>query len=59
MVKTIRVMTEKDKKLIEDARHLSWDRIDEDEAETEEGREILHKMIMDDYHREEALAGIL
>ena len=25
MVKTIRIMTEKDKRLIEDARHLSWD----------------------------------
>ena len=52
-------MTEKDKRLIEDARHLSWDMINEDEAETEEGRKILHKMIMDGYHKEEELAGIL
>ena len=59
MVKTIRIMTEKDKRLIEDARHLSWDQIDEEKAETEEGRKILHKMIMDGYHQEEELAGIL
>ena len=52
-------MTEKDKRLIEDARHLSWDQIDEEKAETEEGRKILHKMIMDGYHQEEELAGIL
>ena len=52
-------ITDHDKKLIEAAKHLSWDQIDEEKAETEEGRKILHKMIMDGYHREEWQAGIL
>jgi len=35
-------MTEKDKALVEKARDQRWEDIDEDAAETEEGRAALH-----------------
>ena len=44
MVKTIRIMTEKDKRLIEDARHLSWDMKNEDEADIEKAINALKEV---------------
>ena len=49
-------MTTKDKELIEKANKLhytEWDKINEDDAETPEAKEILHRIIMNLYHREE------
>lgn len=52
-------MTEHDKRLLEEARHLRWEDIDESKAETEEGREELHRIIMSKYHRDEYKAGMI
>lgn len=52
-------MTEKDKELVEKARHQCWEDIDEDAAETEEGRAALHSIIMRKYHYDEYKAGML
>ena len=57
-------MTEKDKKLIEEAYELvkrsdGWIFIDENEADTEEARDKLHTIAMVAYHREEYSAGCL
>ena len=49
-------MTTKDKELIERANNLhytEWNMINEDEAETPEAKEILHRIMMNLYHREE------
>ena len=49
-------MTTKDKELIERANKLhytEWNMINEDEAETPEAKEILHRIMMTLYHREE------
>ena len=49
-------MTEKDKKLIEKAwsvPYVEWYKIKEEEADTEEGREKLHTIMMVKYHQEE------
>lgn len=52
-------MTDKDKALIEKARRSYWADIDEDAADTEEAREILHRIAVDRYHYEEFKAGML
>lgn len=52
-------MTEKDKQLIEKARRSYWADINEDEADTEEAREILHRIAVDRYHYEEYKCGML
>jgi len=55
-------MTEKDKKLIEEAEKLSysdWFLVREDEADTEEAREILHSIASRLYHTEEYYCGCL
>lgn len=53
------MITEHDKRLIEEAKQKSWEYIREEEAETEEGRRILHDMAINGYHRDEWRAGIL
>lgn len=52
-------MTEKDKALVEKARHQRWEDIDEDAADTEEGRRALHDIAIRKYHYDEYKAGIL
>ena len=52
-------MTEKDKQLIEAARHMDWEKINEDEAETKEGWSELHHIRMNKYHADEYSAGML
>ncbi len=51
-------MTERDKKLIEEAKHLIWEQIDEDAADTEEARQILHEMYIRGYHYDEWRCGM-
>lgn len=58
------MMTEHDKKLIEEAVRLAkkrdgWIYIDENEADTEEGRQELHNIASFAYHRDEYRAGLL
>ena len=52
-------LTEKDKRAIEKAQASDWTEIEEDWAETEAGREELHRITMRKYHREERFAGML
>ena len=52
-------MTEKDKALIEKAKRSYWAEIEPDEADTVEARDILHRIAVDGYHREEFKAGML
>lgn len=55
------MLTEKDLKLIEEANKISytrWDLINEDKADTPEGREELHRIKMRKYHTEEYYAGL-
>ena len=52
-------MTDRDKALIEKAKRSYWADIDEDAADTEEARKILHRMAVDGYHYEEYQAGML
>lgn len=52
-------MTEKDKALVEKARHQRWEDIDEDAADTEEGRKALHDIAIRKYHYDEYKAGML
>jgi len=53
------MLTEHDKKLIEQARHQRWEDIREEDAETEEGRDALHDIAIRKYHYDEYKAGIL
>ena len=56
------MLTEKDKKLIEEAYkvpYTEWYLIDEDAAETPEGKERLHSIASSKYHTEEYHAGLL
>lgn len=53
------MLTEHDKALIEQARQMRWEDIDEDAAETEEGRAELHRIAISKYHYDEYKAGIL
>ena len=52
-------MTENDKILIDNARHMRWEDIDESAAETPEGRAALHSICMRKYHRDEYKCGML
>lgn len=52
-------MTEHDKALVEKARGMCWEDINEEDAETEEGRAELHRIIMRKYHYDEWKAGML
>lgn len=52
-------MNEHDKELVEKARTLHWSEIDENEAETAEGRYQLHRIILSKYHKEELKADML
>lgn len=52
-------LTEKDQKAIERARNTDWTEIEEDWAETEAGKEEVHRIKMRKYHRDELDAGML
>lgn len=55
-------LTPHDLALIEEARnkhYVDWADIDENAAETEEGRRRLHHIAMQKYHQEEAACGLL
>ena len=52
-------MTERDRALIELAKRSYWADIDPDAADTVEAHDILHRIAVDGYHREEFKAGIL
>lgn len=52
-------MNDHDKALIEQARRKRWEDIDENEAETADGKRRLHRIIMGKYHREEWRNGML
>ena len=52
-------MSERDKMLVAQAKHQDWGKIDEDAAETEEGRIALHDIIRYKALREEYLSGML
>ena len=56
---SVMAMTEKDKALVEKARHQRWEDIDEDAADTEEGRRALHDIAIRKYHYDEYKAGML
>ncbi len=52
------MMTDRDKDLVRAAQdQRDWTMIDEDSAETEEGKKELHSICMNLYHREEYAAG--
>lgn len=53
------MLTERDEQLIKEARRMGWEEIDEDAAESVEGRQILHDIAVTKYHREEFSAGML
>ena len=53
------MMTEHDKALVEQARHMRWEDINEDDAETEEGKKALHDIAVRGYHYDEWKAGML
>lgn len=56
------MLTEKDKKLIEEAYkvpYTEWYLIDENAAETPEGKARLHSIASSKYHTEEYHAGLL
>lgn len=52
-------LPEHDQRLIEEAHKKRWEEIDEDEAWTDEARNVLHEICADKYHREEFRNGIL
>ena len=52
-------MTAKDLQAIEKAKSSDWTEIEEGWAETEAGREEVHRIKMRMYHREELIAGML
>lgn len=55
-------MNEHDKELVEKAWRVSpydWSSIDENEAETEEGKRKLHDIMTYKYHMEEALCDCI
>lgn len=52
-------LPEHDQELIRRARGQRREQIEEDEAWTDEARQILHDMISDKYHQEEYRNGIL
>ena len=52
-------LPEHDRNLIDAAHHQCWEEIDEDAAETEEGRNVLHAIAVRKYHIDEYRAGML
>jgi len=54
-----KLLTEKDREAILQAKDLPWPEIDEEAAETEAGRYELHQVAIRKYHNEEFHAGIL
>lgn len=52
-------MNKHDERLVQEAIYKRWEEIDEDEAETEEGRQKLHEIVARKYHHEEFLNGTL
>lgn len=52
-------LPEHDQELIRKARGQRWEEINEDAAETEDARQILHDIAIQKYHREEYLLGVL
>lgn len=52
-------MTTKDQQAIEKAKASNWTEIDEGWAETEAGREEVHRIKMRKYHKDELMAGLL
>lgn len=52
-------MTDHDKALVEKAKTQCWEDIDEDSAETEEGRKAIHDIAIRKYHYDEYKAGML
>lgn len=53
------MMSEHDKQLVERSKSMSYMDIREEDAESEEGRAMLHRIIMRDYHMEEYQARLL
>lgn len=51
-------MTERDKALAARARQMRWEDIDEETADTPEGRAELHRICMAKYHQDEARCGM-
>lgn len=47
-------LPEHDRKLIDAAHRQRWEEIDEDAAETEEGKYVLHEIAIRKYHLDEA-----
>ena len=52
------MMTARDEMLVRKARKTDWVLINEYEADTEEGRQALHDIIISKYLREEYKAGL-
>ena len=52
-------LSEKDREVIEKAKEMDWEYIEEGSAETELGNAILHKIIMRKYHEDEASCGMI
>lgn len=52
------LLTAKDREVIDSARTKNWAEINEDDADTDAGRYLLHLMISAKYHREEYMAGL-
>ena len=52
-------MTEHDKQLVARAKNQCWEDIDEDLAETPEGRQALHDIAIRKYHYDEYKAGMI
>ena len=53
------MMTKHDEALVRKARSQRWEEIDEEAAETPEGRQALHDIIARKYHTEEFKNGTL
>ncbi|MBR4228040.1 MAG: hypothetical protein IKR72_02955 [Bacteroidales bacterium] len=53
------MMSEHDKQLVESSRHKRWEDINEDEAETPEGKQALHDIAVRKYHYDEYRAGMI
>lgn len=54
-----KLLTPKDKEAIAKAKSQHYGNINEDDAETDLGRQELHRIILEKYHNEEASAGMI
>lgn len=52
-------MTGRDRELIAQAREMRWEDIDEDKADTPEGKAELHRICMAKCHMDEARCGMV